>query len=60
MEKCSPLEMRKNLETVEQYKKAGIDFVVVPVLSENDKNKVLLLASQRLDTLIELSEHKEK
>lgn len=59
MLKCSPVEMRKNLETVEQYKKYGIDFVVVPVLDKKDKNNVLSCAATRLDKMIELTEEEK-
>ncbi len=31
MKKCSPVEMRKNLEVVELLKSQGIDFVAIPV-----------------------------
>jgi hypothetical protein len=31
MKKCSPVEMRKNLDCVEVMKLHGIDFVAIPV-----------------------------
>lgn len=51
MNKCSPVEMRKNLEMVRAFKEVGIDFVAVPVFSETQKHEMLLLASGRLDSL---------
>lgn len=37
MNKCSPVEMRKNMETAEIYKRGGIDFVCVPVNGNKDE-----------------------
>lgn len=37
MLKCSPTEMRKNLQVVELFKKTGVDFVPIPVLSLEHK-----------------------
>ena len=59
MDKCSPVEMRKNLETVELYKLAGIDFVAVPVLNKEDKNNILQFASARLNLIIKETEKGE-
>lgn len=41
MERCSPIEMRKNLQVVEQFKKAGIDFVAIPALNKTHKNELI-------------------
>ena len=41
MEKCSPVEMRKNLEAVEQLKKHGIDFVPIPVIDDEHKKELI-------------------
>lgn len=46
MNKCSPVEMRKNLETVEQFKKNGIDFVVIPVKSETHKIELIAMGQE--------------
>ncbi len=50
MNKCSPVEMRKNLEIVEAFKSYGIDFVCIPV-TEEDKVKFLSLMQERLDAI---------
>lgn len=52
MEKCSPIEMRKNLIAVEQFKKYGIDFVAVPV---RDKNHKILLVNMGNEILEEMA-----
>lgn len=51
MNRCSPVEMRKNLEMVQAFKEAGVDFVAVPVFSEAQKDELLLLVTGRLDSL---------
>ena len=56
MEKCKTVEMRKNLETVELYKKYGINFAVIPVLDTEDKTNLIKVASDRLSKIIELVE----
>jgi hypothetical protein len=42
MNKCSPVEMRKNLDCVEVMKLYGIDFVAIPV--KDALHKVELIA----------------
>jgi len=54
MNRCSPVEMRKNLELVQTLKFSGIDFVAVPVLSESQKDELLALVSKRLTKLEEI------
>ena len=51
MNKCEPVEMRKNLEVVSQLKMAGIDFVAVPVKSKAHKKELI---EQVNDAFIEL------
>ncbi len=41
MEKCSPVEMRKNLMAVDELKRAGIDFVPIPVSSAAHKQLLI-------------------
>jgi hypothetical protein len=45
--------MRKNLMIVEEYKKAGIDFVPVPVLNDADKLILVKLADKQLTKIEE-------
>lgn len=49
--KCSPVTMRANLKNVESLKKAGIDFVAVPVRDPEHKRELL---RQSMETLIQL------
>lgn len=51
MERCSPVDMRKNLETVEAFKGAGIDFVPIPVSSEFSKLDLLNLMAKVIDVI---------
>jgi hypothetical protein len=38
---CSPVEMRKNLILVDALRKSGMDFVAIPVLSDEHKEELL-------------------
>lgn len=49
MLKCTPVEMRKNLNLVELMKKGLIDFVPVPVKSVHDKQKLLVDVFEMLE-----------
>ena len=60
MEKCSPAEMRKNLEMVEMLKKAGIDFVAIPVKNEEEKQKFLGILMQNLDEIQKIVDKEEE
>ena len=51
VEKCSPVEMRKNLQVVEQFKRIGLDFVPVPVRDEAHKNELIALSNEVLEGL---------
>lgn len=53
MNRCNPAEMRKNLQVVEQFKNAGIDFVPVPVRDEDHKNELIAQVAEILQELIE-------
>lgn len=41
IERCSPVEMRKNLEVVETLKSNGLDFVAIPVSSKFTKEVLI-------------------
>ena len=51
MERCSPVEMRKNLQVVEQFKNIGLDFAVVPVRNSDHKNELIALGNEVLEEL---------
>ena len=51
MEKCSPVEMRKNLEVVEVLKSQGMDFVAIPVGGKMTKEVLIQLMLNQLDEL---------
>ena len=51
MERCSPVEMRKNLTVVEQFKKYGIDFVAVPVRDQDHKNELIQQGNDVLEEM---------
>ncbi|QBH21025.1 hypothetical protein EYC51_16855 [Alcaligenes faecalis] len=44
MKRAAPADLRKSLITAQDLAKAGVDFVVMPVLNEQDR--VALLAQQ--------------
>ena len=50
--KARPVELRKALEVVHMLKKAGIPFVPIPFLNEEDRNELLNDMCRRL-TLLE-------
>lgn len=56
MDRCSPVEMRKNLIVVEQFKKHGIDFVAVPVRDDDHKNELISLCNDVLEEMSSISE----
>jgi len=59
MNRCSPVEMRKNLEVVEHFKNNGINFVAVPVLHELHKISLVEQAESILNELFKQAEKDE-
>ena len=51
MNKCSPVEMRKNLDVAEHLKNAGIDFVCVPAKNQEHKDELILLGQGILEEM---------
>lgn len=49
MEKATPVQMRKALEVVEQFKSAGILFMPIPIL--NDADELYADLMRRLDVI---------
>lgn len=56
IEKASPVEMRKALEAVEYLKQAGLLFVPVPVLGEENHEQIKALALKQMDRIVEIVE----
>lgn len=56
LERCSPVEMRKNLQVVEQFKKYGIDFAVVPVRDADHKNELIVQGNEVLEEMVKQAE----
>ena len=56
MTRCDPVEMNKNLKVVDQYRRAGIDFVAVPVKNEDHKNEMIQYGNEVLEEVINESE----
>ena len=56
MERCSLVEMRKNLEAVEVYKRFGIDFVPIPVRDQDHKNELISLVNEVMEELVKEAE----
>ena len=54
MQKCSPIETRKNLMAAQELAKAGIDFVCIPV--EENKLKLLREMEQAFDRLLNIAD----
>jgi len=51
MEKCSPVEMRKNLLVVDQFRMHGIDFVAVPVRDQDHKDELINQGAEVLEEM---------
>ncbi|EII3607601.1 DUF1382 family protein [Vibrio parahaemolyticus] len=48
MYKCDAVTMRKNLELVETLRQAGVDFVPMPVMDKEDKQRLAKEAMERV------------
>ena len=51
MERATPVQMRKSLEVVEVFKKAGLRFVPIPVIDEADFLAQTAELNKRLETI---------
>ena len=60
MKRATPVELRRGLESAHALAKAGVTFVCVPVMSENDHSDLMHLARQRLGQLDEQAEAEEQ
>ena len=59
MERCSQIEMRKNLLVVQKYSDLGLDFVVIPAKSPEHKLKLTREANSALEEIVSKVELKE-
>ncbi|MES2871442.1 MAG: DUF1382 family protein [Pseudomonadota bacterium] len=53
MNRASPADLRKQIEAANLYTKAGILFVPMPVLNQDDYQALIQQADQRLGQLCE-------
>lgn len=51
IQRASPKDLRKSLELVNQLKMSGIDFVPVPVTSQEQKKELLIMFEKALQEL---------
>jgi methionine synthase II (cobalamin-independent) len=49
MKRASPINVRKSLEMVELFKNAGIDFIPVPVATEEERKAMIEMAMSKLE-----------
>ncbi len=59
MKRATPVQMRKSLEVVETFKKAGLWFVPMPVTDENEFNTRVAEMTRKLEE-IELAATEEE
>jgi hypothetical protein len=52
MERCSPVEMRKNLVAVEEMKMSGIDFVPIPARDAAHKKELVQQCIEAFEAII--------
>ncbi len=57
-EKANHVAMRKTLEVVEEFKDAGILFVPIPVINNEDGNALVVESLRRLDLFVKDAESK--
>ncbi len=51
MERETPVDTRKSLEIVDVLKKAGIGFIPIPVIDEDDRRALIVELQERLTNL---------
>lgn len=59
MNRCSPVETRKNLELAKNFASIGLDFVCVPVSGSSSKEQLVRIASEALEVLALAAEVEE-
>lgn len=58
--RCSPVQMRKILVMVETMRRAGMEFVPVPVLNDQDRDKLMSIMAERLGAIAAFAEAQER
>ncbi len=56
MSKCNPDRMSKNLEAVQEFRKAGYDFICIPVKSESHRAELISQQERTFKKIIEDAE----
>ena len=51
MNRANPVELRKALELAHAFVLAGIDFVPIPVVDQDDKNELAMDLQRRLEQI---------
>ena len=51
MKRASPIDLRKAKYMVEEFVRAGIDFVPIPVVDQDDKNELAMDLQRRLEQI---------
>ena len=51
MNRAHPTDLRKALEIANALMKAGIDFVPIPVIDQDDKNELAMDLQRRLEQI---------
>lgn len=51
MKRASPVDLRKAKCLVEEFVRAGIDFVPIPVIDQDDKNELAMDLQRRLEQI---------
>ncbi len=59
MNRATPVQMRKALEAVDQLRKAGVLFVPIPVINEDDRYALVDQMLARLQELEDLAHNEQ-
>ena len=51
MKRADPADIRKAKYLVEEFVRAGIDFVPIPVIDQDDKNELAMDLQRRLEQI---------
>lgn len=51
MNRANPADLRKAKYLVEEFVRAGIDFVPIPVIDQDDKNELAMDLQRRLEQI---------